>query len=60
MCLAMCLIFKQSEPSVLINRVLIKKRMCIIDSQIVLCVSVIICVHVLDAERKFQPQPIQR
>ena len=27
-CLAMCLIFQQSEPSVLINRVLIKKRMC--------------------------------
>ena len=27
-CLAMCLIFQQSEPSTLINRVLIKKRMC--------------------------------
>ena len=27
-CLAMCLIFQQSEPSVLINRVLTEKKMC--------------------------------
>ena len=29
MCLAMCLIFQKSEPSVLINRVLTEKKMCI-------------------------------
>merc|ERR1712212_890835 len=28
-CLAKCLIFQQSEPSVLINRVLTEKKMCI-------------------------------
>ena len=27
-CLAMCLIFQQSEPSMLINRVLTEKKMC--------------------------------